>query len=77
MYNYVNEEKFIEWYRAKAKAPMGDKAVLAELAKRYMATRRAQFVLSAQESLSGAEETYTYRFENIGCCGASTIYFYF
>ena len=76
MYNYVNEEKFIAWYKSAAKAPLGDKAALAELAKRYMATRMPVFVLAAEESKSGAEESYEYRFENIGCCGASTLYFY-
>ena len=77
MFNYVNEEKFIEWYRARAREPMGDRAILEELARRYMATRKPVFVLGAHETAGGQEESYTYRFENIGCCGASTLYFYF
>ena len=35
------------------------------------------FVLSAAETKSGAEARYEFRVENIGCCGASTLYFYF
>ena len=77
MFNYVNEEKFIAWYRANAKASLEDKAILERCAKQYMSTRKATFVLPAEESLSGQEEVYAFRFENIGCCGASTLYFYF
>ena len=77
MFNYVNEEKFIAWYRANAKASLGDKAILERCAKQYMSKRKAEFVLPAGESVSGQEEVYAFRFENIGCCGASTLYFYF
>ena len=77
MYNYVNEEKFIAWYRAAARTPLGDKAILERAAKQYMATRKGLFVLGPEETLSGQEESYAFRFENIGCCGASTLYFYF
>ena len=76
MFNYVNEEKFMLWYREHARKPLGQREVLAELAKRYMATRNPAFVLSPEESKSGVQESYEYRFENIGCCGASTLYFY-
>lgn len=77
MYNYINEEKLFAWYDSVAKAPLSHKALLAEVARRYLATRRAVFELSAGETLSGQAESYAFRFENIGCCGASTIYFYF
>ena len=77
MYNYINEEKLFAWYDSTAKSPLSHKALLAELAKRYMSTRKAVFELSADETLSGEAESYAYKFENIGCCGASTIYFYF
>lgn len=77
MYNYVNEEKFFAWYESVAKDKTDRKALLANVAKQYMARRKAVYVLPAEKTLSGKEESYPFRFENIGCCGASTIYFYF
>ncbi len=77
MFNYVNEEKFLAWYRSAAKAPLADKEVLDLAAKKCLSERRGHFVIPAGESLSGREESYDFRYENIGCCGASTIYFYF
>lgn len=76
MYNYVNEDVFFAWYEEKTGRKPDKKALLAELAKQYMDTRKGEFVLSADKCLSGAEERYGFRFENVGCCGASTIYFY-
>lgn len=76
MYNYVNEEAFFLWYQEKTGLQANKKALLQELARQYMATRTGEFVLGADKTLSGAEERYAFRFENIGCCGASTMYFY-
>ena len=76
MYNYVNEDAFFAWYEEKAGRSPDKKALLGELAKQYMSTRRGEFVLSADKCLSGTEERYAFRFENVGCCGASTMYFY-
>ena len=76
MYNYVNEDAFFAWYEEKTGCKPDKKPLLAELAKQYMDTRRGEFVLPAEKSISGAEERYAFRFENVGCCGASTIYFY-
>ncbi len=76
MYNYVNEEAFLAWYEEKTGLKANKKALLQELAKQYMATRKGEFVLDADKTLCGKEERYTFRFENIGCCGASTMYFY-
>ena len=76
MYNYINEDAFFAWYEEKTGKKPDKKALLAELAKQYMDTRKGEFVLSADKCLSGAEERYSFRFENVGCCGASTMYFY-
>ncbi len=76
MYNYVNEESFFRWYKEKTGLMADKKALLQELARQYMATRKGEFVLSADKTLSGEEERYAFSFENIGCCGASTMYFY-
>lgn len=78
MTNYVNEDKFFEWYGDKANAPIGNKAkLLDEVFQQYLKTRRQEFVLAAGKSKSGKDEAYPIRFENIGCCGASTFYIYF
>ena len=76
MYNYVNEEAFFAWYEEKSGLKPNKKALLQELSKQYMSTRKGEFHLSGEMSLSGNEEVYPFRFENIGCCGASTMYFY-
>lgn len=76
MYNYINEDAFFAWYQEKTGGTADKKALLAELAKQYMASRRGEFVLSGEKTLSGTEERYPFRFENVGCCGASTMYFY-
>ena len=76
MYNYINEDAFFAWYEEKTGQKPDKKALLGELAKQYMATRRGEFVLPAEKCLCGEEQRYPFRFENLGCCGASTIYFY-
>jgi len=76
MYNYVNEDRFFAWYGEKTGRAPDRKALLAELAKQYMKSRKGEFVLSGDKTLSGCEERYAFSFENVGCCGASTIYFY-
>lgn len=76
MYNYVNEDRFFDWYSEKTGRAPDRKALLAELAKQYMKSRKGEFVLSGDKTLSGIEERYSFSFENVGCCGASTIYFY-
>ena len=76
MYNYVNEDAFFAWYEEKTGLKPNKKALLQELGKQYMSTRKGEFVLGGELSLSGNEEIYPFRFENIGCCGASTMYFY-
>ena len=76
MYNYVNEDRFFDWYREKTGRAPDRKALLAELAKQYMKSRKGEFVLPADRTLSGEQELYAFTFENVGCCGASTMYFY-
>lgn len=78
MTNYVNEDKFFEWYADKANSPVANKAkLLNEVFQQYMKTRKQEYVLPADRSKSGTEDNYPFRLENIGCCGASTYYIYF
>lgn len=77
MLNYVESEKFIEWYRAAAKQPLGDSEVLSRLYADYCDTRSSSFVLPAEDTTSGREEKYDFRVEVIGCCGANTVFIYF
>jgi len=78
MTNYVNEDKFFAWYSETASSPIGNKTkLLNEVFQQYMSTRKQEFVLSANQTKSGSEESFPFRFENIGCCGASTYYIYF
>lgn len=85
MVNYVNSEKFMAWYTAGAKEPLREAQALEKVYAAYCADcyagRRSgsqgRFVIPAGESVSGKEESYDFRVENIGCCGASTIFVYF
>ena len=76
--NYVNEEKFIAWYETVAKEPrLSAAALLADVFQQYVSTRAGEYVVPAENAISGQEERYPFRFENIGACGASTNYIYF
>lgn len=77
MCNYVGIEKFMEWYRRTAKAPLSQAEVLSRLYSDYCQTRKGEFELGPGETVSGKAESYPFSFENIGCCGASTVYIYF
>ena len=76
--NYINEEAFFAWYKSAAKHETPTRpALLADVISQMNITGRQEYVLSPAETKSGREERYPYRFENIGCCGASTMYIYF
>ena len=75
--NTVGEEKFLAWYRAHAKKPLSAEKALQRVHDSYFEDASEVFVLPAEETKSGAEARYEFRVENIGCCGASTLYFYF
>ena len=78
MINYVNDDVFWNWYKTTAKGPlMTKKALLDSVFKYYCDTKSEVFSLPAEETVSGNVENYDYKFEDIGCCGASTIYIYF
>ncbi len=78
MANYVNEEKFIEWYESVSKEKLTNKSqLLSDALTHFSNTGESVFRIPAAKSVTGKEETYEYRVENMGCCGASTIYLYF
>ena len=78
MTNYVNEDKFFQWYSETASSPIGNKTkLLNDVWGQYMKTRKQEYILTAAETKSGNAESFPFRFENIGCCGASTYYIYF
>lgn len=78
MVNYVNQEAFFDWYASASRAGLTDKAaLLGELFSRYCQTGEERFTLPAAQTKSGQEESFPFRFENVGCCGASTVFIYF
>ena len=78
MINYVNDDIFWNWYKERAAAPLlTKKALLDDVFKFYCDTKSEVYTLSPDKTVSGLEETYNFKFEDIGCCGASTIYIYF
>ena len=78
MINYVNDDIFWKWYKENSKElKMTKKELLDSVFKFYCDTKSELYTLSPDETSSGKEETYSFKFEDIGCCGASTIYIYF
>ena len=76
--NYVNEDKFIEWYKSVAKEPrLSSEALLADVFQCRISTRETAYRIPAEKTVTGREESYFFRFENIGACGACTNYIYF
>lgn len=76
--NYVNDAKFIEWYRSTANPPLlSNAALLSEVTRLYIETRRSEYVLPAEQTVTGREERYPFRCETIGACGACTPFMYF
>ena len=75
--NTVGEEKFLTWYRKNAKKALPAAKALQRVHDSYAADASEVFTLRAEETKSGEEARYEFRAENIGCCGASTLYFYF
>jgi len=73
----VNEEKFFSWYRKNAKKPLQPESMLKRVSECYAADASEVFVLAPEETKSGEEARYAFRAECVGCCGASTTYFYF
>lgn len=78
MVNYVNEDAFFAWYASVSKRVHFDKSkLLTEVFDQYCLTRCQEYRLPASATRSGERESYPYRFEVMGCCGASTTFIYF
>lgn len=78
MFNYVNEEKFFDWYDSVSKSGVGNKsALLAELVSEAGGPGEKTYTIPAGKTSTGRDESYNYKVDNLGCCGASTIYIYF
>ncbi|MCQ2452186.1 MAG: hypothetical protein MJ075_03505 [Oscillospiraceae bacterium] len=78
MVTYVDEEKFFDWYKKNAKEPDSNHTrVLNQLYSKYCETGKSYFTLKASQSVSGQEVQFPFRFEDIGCGGASTLFIYF
>lgn len=78
MVNYVNESAFISWYNSVSKNMCSNDASLLEMVhKHYCDTHSECFTIPAENSKTGTAETYLFKYDDIGCCGASTVYIYF
>lgn len=78
MTNYVNEEKFFEWYESVSKNGIGNRnELLADTLTIFSNTGKSVYTIPAKDTKSGKDESYEYVVDNVGCCGASTIYIYF
>ena len=78
MINYVNEEAFLKWYNSvSTEKAANERALLEEVYNRYCDTHSEVFVVPASNSVTGKDEEYKFKYDDIGCCGASTIYIYF
>lgn len=78
MFNYVNDEKFYGWYESVSKERIVNKsALMNELVRNADGPGYAIYTIPASKTVTGKDESYRYKVENIGCCGATTIYIYF
>ena len=78
MVNYVNQEKFLDWYNSVSKVKTSNAVnLLKKVHQQYCDTGNSVFTVPADKSVSGNDEHYAFRYEDIGCCGASTKYIYF
>jgi len=78
MVNYIDEEKFFQWYEKNASNPDSNRTrVLNKLYSKYCETGKPYFTLAASETQSGQAESFPFRFEDVGCCGATTLFIYF
>lgn len=78
MVNYIGEDKFTEWFKENYNSDKYNmNEVLNDTYMNFCNTGKAEYVIPALKSKSGVEVKYTYRVENLGCCGASTICVYF
>ena len=78
MVNYVNQDKFIDWYNSVSKVKTTNSTNLLEkVHQHYCNTGSKVFTVPANKTISGKDEHYTFEYEDIGCCGASTRYIYF
>ncbi len=76
--NYVNQEAFFDWYSSVSnKDLINTEALLSDVFAQYCRTHSEEYILPAESTRSGNVERYRFRFENIGCCGASTMFIYF
>ena len=78
MTNYVNEDRFLQWYRSVCRKPEKNTGkLLNDLYLAYCDTGATEYTVPSSDSLTGRDESYVFRCEDIGCCGASTVYMYF
>ena len=78
MANYVNEAAFISWYNSVSKQLCSNTAgLLEQVHKHYCDTHSEEFTIPAENSKTGKAESYPFIYDDIGCCGASTVYIYF
>lgn len=78
MCNYVNEDAFFAWYDSIiADKAYNRDAVLSEVFELFITEKKNDFEIPAGKTVTGKPESYRFRAENIGCCGASTMFIYF
>ena len=77
MANYVNEQKFFDWYRSVAKKPRNESELLNDVFSGYCNTGSEIFTLPASKTVTGKDESYRFRFEHICACSADTVIIHF
>ena len=77
MVQYVNEQTLLDRYAALTGSPCPNPASLLQQAYALGCRGVRQLTLPAAKTLSGREERIPFTFENVGCCGASTIFIRF
>lgn len=78
MVNYVNQDAFFQWYESvTGKTKYDHDSLLNDVFMTYCNTHKSEFTVPAARSVTGKAESIKFTFENLGCCGASTMYITF
>lgn len=80
MVHFVNEEAFFDWYERTSRdggKPYQKDKVLDGLFRQFCSTREERFKLPAEQTVSGRDESFPFRFEDQGKCDSSALFIYF
>ena len=71
------EERPLEKLMSKGASSLSNAELLETVHQHFVDTKDETYTLPAEKTLSGQPETYAFRCDKIGACGADTGFMYF